>query len=90
METISASLALYEGNPPVTGGFPSKRDMYGGFDIFYDVCLERRLDATVELPVILDAMTLTWHRRNALKCPILIVIDSIRVSKMIYGWRETA
>ena len=41
--TFSASLALYEGNPPVTGGFPSQRPMIRSFDIFFDVCLNKRL-----------------------------------------------
>ena len=35
METFSALLALCEGNPPVTGGFPSQRPvMMWSFDVF--------------------------------------------------------
>ena len=34
METFSALLALCEGNPPVTGGFPSQRPAMRSFDIF--------------------------------------------------------
>ena len=37
METFSASLALCEGNSPVTGGFPTKRPVKRGFDIFFDL-----------------------------------------------------
>ena len=33
-ETFSALLDLYEGNPPVTGGFPSQRPVTRGFDVF--------------------------------------------------------
>ena len=36
METFSASLALCEGNPPVTGGFPSQRPVVWSFDVFFD------------------------------------------------------
>ena len=40
METFSASLALCEGNPPVTGGFPSQRPVTRSFDVFFDVRLK--------------------------------------------------
>ena len=36
METFSALLALCEGNPSVTGGFPSQRQETWRFDIFFD------------------------------------------------------
>ena len=38
METFSASLVICEGNPPVTGGIPSR-----GADVFFDVCPDKRL-----------------------------------------------
>ena len=44
METISALLALYEGNPPVTGGFPSQRQVTGSFGVFFDLHLAKRLN----------------------------------------------
>ena len=37
METFSALLALCEGNPPVTGGFPSQRPVTWSFDVLFDV-----------------------------------------------------
>ena len=37
-------LALCEGNPLVTGGFPSKRPMTLSFDIFFDVYLNKLLN----------------------------------------------
>ena len=37
METFSSLLALCEGNPPVTGGFPSQRPVTRGFGVFFDV-----------------------------------------------------
>ena len=43
METFSALLALCEGNPLVTGGFPSQRPVTWNFDIFFDLCLNKRL-----------------------------------------------
>ena len=33
---VSTLLATYEGNPPVTGGFPSKWANNAGFDNFFD------------------------------------------------------
>ena len=34
METFSALLALWEGNPPFTGGFPSQRPVTRSFEFF--------------------------------------------------------
>ena len=34
METFSSLLAICEGNPPVTGGFPSRRPVTWSFDVF--------------------------------------------------------
>ena len=38
METFSALLALCEGNPAVTGGFPSQRSVTRSFDVFFLIC----------------------------------------------------
>ena len=43
-ETFSAPVALCEGNPPVTGGFPSKRPVTQCFDIFFDMRLNKWLN----------------------------------------------
>ena len=43
METFSASLARWEGNPPVTGGFSSQRPVTRSFAVFFDVRLNKRL-----------------------------------------------
>ena len=43
MENFSALLALCEGNPPVTGGFPSQRPVTRRFDAFFDLHLNKRL-----------------------------------------------
>ena len=43
METFSALLALYAGNSPVTGEFPSQRPVTRSFGVFFDLCLNKRL-----------------------------------------------
>ena len=43
METFSVLLALCEGNPPVTGGFPSQRPVTRSFEVFFDVRPNKRL-----------------------------------------------
>ena len=43
METFSMLLALCDGNPPVTGGFPSQRPVTRRFDVFFDLCLNKWL-----------------------------------------------
>ena len=43
METLSALLALCEGNSPVAGEFPSQRPVTRSFAVFFDLCLNKRL-----------------------------------------------
>ena len=43
METLYALLALCEGNPSVTGGFPAQRQVTRSFDVFFDRRLNKRL-----------------------------------------------
>ena len=43
METFSVSLAICAGNSPVPGEFPSQRPVTRIFDVFFDLCLNKRL-----------------------------------------------
>ena len=43
METFSALLALCAGNSPVTGEFPSQRQVTRSFDVFFHLRLNKRL-----------------------------------------------
>ena len=43
METCSAFLALWAGNSPVPGEFPSQRPVTRSFDVFFHLCLNERL-----------------------------------------------
>ena len=43
MESFSMLLALYEGNPPVTGGFPSQGPVTQSFNVFFDLHLKKCL-----------------------------------------------
>ena len=43
METFSALLAFCAGNSPVTGEFPAQRPVARSFDVFFDICLNKRL-----------------------------------------------
>ena len=40
---IFAQLTLWEGNPPVTGGFPPQRPVTQSFDVSFDLRLNKRL-----------------------------------------------
>ena len=44
MEIFSALLALYVGNSPVTGEFPAQRPVTRGFDVFFDLRLNKPLN----------------------------------------------
>ena len=43
MDTFSALLAICAGNSPVTGEFPAQRPVTRGFDVFFDLHLNKRL-----------------------------------------------
>ena len=43
MEIFSALLAICAGNSPVSGEFPAKRPATRSFDVFFDLCLNKRL-----------------------------------------------
>ena len=43
-QTFSALLALCEGNPPVTGWFPSQRPVTWSIDVFFDLRQNKRLN----------------------------------------------
>ena len=43
METFSALLAIFAGNSPVTGEFPSQRPVTQSFDVFFRLRLNKRL-----------------------------------------------
>ena len=61
METFSALLALCEGNPPATGGFPSQRPLARGVDIFFDLPVRLKYNGWVN---IRDAGDLGRHRAH--------------------------
>ena len=63
METISALLALCEGNRrgghgPVTGGFSPQRPMTRSFGVFFDLRPNRRFSKIIETLVIWDDLAL--------------------------------
>ena len=68
METLSALLALCEGNPPVTGGFPSQRSSNADLWCFLGCYPEQAVQQTLDLSVIWDDFTLMW--RYWMKCHI--------------------
>ena len=69
MESFSTLLALCEGNPPVTHGFPPQRTIVTEFWCFLWCMPEQMVEQTVEFPVICNAMALMWHH-----CKVLIIL----------------
>ena len=43
METFSALLAICAGNSPASGEFPAQKPVTRSFDVFFDLCLNKRL-----------------------------------------------
>ena len=50
METFYLLLALCEGNPPLTSGFPSQRPVTRRSDVFFDLCLNKQWSKQLRPP----------------------------------------
>ena len=57
IETFSALLEICAGNSPVTGEFPAQRRVTRSFDVFYDLCLNKRFSKQMMRLVIRDAIS---------------------------------
>ena len=68
METYSTLLVICEGNPLVTIGFRSHKGQWRGALMFSLICTRINDWATIETPVIWDAIALIlWRHCNAIK-----------------------
>ena len=66
-KTFSALLALCEENPLVTDGSPSQRPVTGSFDVFFDLCLNKRLSKQSRRRWFETPSHSLWHHCNAKK-----------------------
>ena len=91
METISAVLALCAGNSPVTSEFPSQRPVTRSFDVFFDLCLNKRLSKQswglwCEMP-----WRSLWRHRNDVRkwdrFDSFVVVSAILFP--MFPWEET-
>ena len=65
METLSALLALCEGKPPITEGFPKQRPVPGSFGVFFLFPPEQTVEETIEMPVFETPLPWLWRHCNA-------------------------
>ena len=70
METFSALLALCEGNSPGTGEFPSQRPVTRRFDVFFALCLNKRLSKQSRR---------RWLRRHCSQYDVTVMYAAISV-----------
>ena len=79
MKTFFALLALCEGNPPVTIGFPSQRPVTRDFDVF--LCSPEQIpDQTIKTLVIWDAIALIMTNVKSLS--IFVGCSVFRIDKL--------
>ena len=70
MERFSASLVLCQGNPPVTGGFPSQGPVRRSFGVFFDLHPNKRLNKQRRRWWFETLSRSLWRHRNAsYDCP---------------------
>ena len=80
MGTFSALLALCEGNPPVTAGFPSQRPVTRNFYVFFDLCLNKRLSKQSRRRWFETPSHALWRRCNATE----ILYPQINMKLVLY------
>ena len=78
MKAFSALLALCEGNPPVTDGFPSRRPVTRSFDVFFDLRLNKLLSkASIETPVIWGAIVPIMTHQSLIPHNSLYMLEKV-------------
>ena len=68
MDIFSALLALCDGNPPVSGGFPSQRLVTWSFHVFFDLCLNKRLSKQSTRRWFKTPSHTLWRHCNEFRC----------------------
>ena len=88
MEILSASLTLYEGNPPATGegntpvtsGFPAQRPVTRSFDVFFDARLNKRLNKHSRCWWFETPWRSLWRQCNGfVLCYVLVLTEFIHI-----------
>ena len=67
METFSALLAICAGNSPVRGEFPAQRPVTRSFDVFFDLCPNKRLSKQSRGWWFGTPSRQLWRHRNVLE-----------------------
>ena len=68
METFSALLARCAGNSTATGEFPSQRSVTRNFDVFFDLCLNKRFSKQSWVWWFETPSRLLWRHCNVFVC----------------------
>ena len=95
METFSALLALCAMNSPVTCEFPSQRPVTRSFDVFFDLCLNKRLSKQLrrrwfETPSRSLWCHCNWPHCSKLKGPAIFsdqFATDVKANGLIQLWR---
>ena len=86
MESFSALLALCTGNSPVPGEFPSQRPVTRSFDVFFDLCSNKRLSKQPEAGDLRrrrthsDVVVMPWIHYAGTCCRYVSVVTQIQYS----------
>ena len=74
MEIFSALLARWAGNSPVIGEFPSQRSVTRSFDVFFDLCVNKRLSKQWLRQWFVTLSCSLWRHCNVSHYSTLMVI----------------
>ena len=81
---ISVLLSLCEENPPVTGGLPSQRPVTRSFDIFFYMCLNKRLRKQSRRRLFETSSCSLWHHCYFITVYLDLVLDIFLEMHLFY------
>ena len=90
METFSALLAFCAGNSPIPGEFPAQRPVTRSFDVFFDLCLNKRLSKQYRHRWFETPSCSLWRHGNAFiyYCRMAVGVIIVPCSKDPVAWFE--
>ena len=81
METFSALRAICAGNSSASGEFPAQRPVTRGFDVFFDLCLNKRLRKPSWGWWFEMLSRPLWHHCDAGKTYVVYFIDRVYLNQ---------
>ena len=86
IEIFSALLAICVGNSPVTGEFPTQRPVMQSFDVYFDLCLNKRWSRQLEGRWVETPSRPLWHHCDEDKWVLVCHVEGFPLPAASQYW----